>query len=69
MRYIAKRKLRNLMIIFLGAGAFGIAAGLLNSHTLITMMGVSQLGLGGFFGWLFLTQEKPPKDSRRRRYK
>lgn len=67
MRRIAPKKLRNLMILFLGAGTFGIFAGLQTNVLLVTLMGASQLCIGGLFGWFFFTQA--PESAGKRRYK
>lgn len=72
MRKIPKKKLRIIMIVFLGAGAWGIVLGMILPMTstfpiYITILGVTQLGLGGFFGWKYLTQEPESDDAKRYR--
>ena len=59
------------MFMFFGTGALGIYAGLYLSpgQMILTMIGVTQLCLGGLFGWLFLTQQPQTKEERRRRRK
>lgn len=55
--FIKPKKLKVLTILFLSTGGIGIAIGLLNYQFMITVMGVVNLSLGGFFGWRLLTQE------------
>ena len=59
------------MFMFFGTGALGIYAGLYLSpgQMVLTIIGVTQLCLGGLFGWLFLTQQPQTKEERRRRRK
>lgn len=57
------------MILFLCTGAFGILGGLAANHLLITLMGVSQLCLGGLFGWFFFTREPQSASKRRRKHR
>ena len=62
------------MIVFLGTGTWGIVLGMIlpmfqppsTFPFYITILGVTQLGLGGFFGWKYFTQE-PEKDGNKRR--
>ena len=63
------------MMMFLGTGILGIFIGLFiapslskDSSLLITFMGVINLSLGGFFGWIFLTQ-KPEEETGKRKPK
>lgn len=63
------------MMMFLGTGILGIFIGLEvapsftgYSSLLITFMGVINLCLGGFFGWIFLTQ-KPEEETGKRKPK
>ena len=62
MRHIQPAKLKVLMMMFYGTGALGMAMGLVvappSSTVMITFMGVINFGLGAFFAFLFLTQEK-----------
>ncbi len=64
------------MMVFFGTGIGGIIVGLTIAPTfsawssqLITFMGVINLSLGGFFGWVFLTQQPGPQDPRKRKPK
>ena len=63
-------------MMFFGTGILGIIIGLTvapalssDSSLLITFMGVINLSLGGFFGWIFLTQEPQEEDKRKRKPK
>ncbi len=54
------------MMVFFGTGVFGIAIGLTLIIFMITFMGVINLCLGGFFGWIFLNQEPRSKHKRKK---
>ena len=76
MKYIQPLKLKVLMMMFFGTGILGIVIGLVvapnfshDTSILITFMGVINLSLGGFFGWLFLTQPSKEPDKRKRKPK
>jgi len=76
MKYINPLRLKVLMMMFFGTGMLGIIIGLTvapglssDSSLLITFMGVINLSLGGFFGWIFLTQEPKEEDKRKRKPK
>ncbi|MDH3276979.1 MAG: hypothetical protein OEL77_05300 [Nitrosopumilus sp.] len=76
MKYINPLRLKVLMMMFFGTGILGIVIGLTiaptmssNSSLLITFMGVINLCLGGFFGWIFLTQQPGKQDPRKRKPK
>jgi hypothetical protein len=76
MKYINPLRLKVLMMMFFGTGILGIVIGLTvasnfssDSSLLITFMGVINLSLGGFFGWIFLTQQPKAEDSRKRKPK
>ena len=56
------------MLMFFGSGIVGIVFGLYIPEFMITTMGVVNLCLGGFFGWLFLTQPEKLKDKRKRKH-
>lgn len=71
MRKIPKKRLRIITIVFLSTGAWGIVLGMILPLTssfpmYITILGVTQLGLGGFFGWKYLTQEPDDNDDSKR---
>ena len=64
------------MMMFFGTGILGIVVGLTiasalsgNSSILITFMGVINLCLGAFFGYVFLTQQPGKQDPRKRKPK
>jgi O-antigen ligase len=64
------------MMMFFGTGILGIVIGLTiapslssESSLMITFMGVINLSLGAFFGWIFLTQQPTEKDPRKRKPK
>ncbi len=54
------------MMVFFGTGVFGIVVGLTLQIFMITFMGVINLCLGGFFGWIFLNQEPRSKHKRKK---
>ena len=66
MRHVPPKKLKVLMMVFFGTGIFGIAIGLTLQIFMITFMGVINLCLGGFFGWIFLNQEPRSKHKRKK---
>jgi hypothetical protein len=68
MKYIKPQKLKVLLILFFGTGIMGITVGLSIPSQMsfyITFLGVINLCLGGFVGWLFLTQEPKLRDKRK----
>ena len=70
MKYIPRKKLKVLTIMFFGAAAFGIYSGLELATSgmqglMITLLGVVNLCLGGFMGFLLLTQKPYTRDSRK----
>ena len=71
MRYIAPTKVKVLMLMFFGTGIMGIIMGLVvappSATVIITFMGVLNFGLGAFFAYLFLTQEKKAPDKRKKK--
>lgn len=78
MRRLPRHKLRNIMFLFFGTGAWGLVLGyMLPSMALqpsplpfyLTVLGVIQLGLGAVFGWMYLTRAPEDAGSKRRRYK
>lgn len=69
MKYVKPQKLKVLMILFFGTGSIGIIVGLSQPSQIsffITFMGVINICLGGFIGWIFLTQEPPLRDKRKK---
>ena len=76
MKYVNPLRLKVLMMMFFGTGIGGIIIGLTvatafspESSLIITFMGVINLSLGGFFGWVFLTQKPDAQDPRKRKHK
>ena len=71
MKHIPKKKLKVLMIMFFAASGFGIFTGLTMATSgmqglMITFLGVINLGLGGFMGYLLLTQKPKVRDRRKK---
>jgi hypothetical protein len=76
MKYVNPLRLKVLMMMFLGTGILGIFIGLFvapslskDSSLLITFLGVINLSLGGFFGWIFLTQKPEEEETGKRKPK
>jgi len=76
MKYVNPLRLKVLMMMFFGTGILGIVIGLTiapsfssDSSLMITFMGVINLSLGAFFGWIFLTQKPSAQDPRKRKPK
>ena len=70
MKYIPPKKLKVLSIMFFAAAGFGIFSGLFLATSgmqglMITLLGVVNLCLGGFMGFLLLTQKPKVRDSRK----
>ena len=70
MKYIPPKKLKVLSIMFFAAAGFGIFSGLFLATSgmqglMITLLGVVNLCLGGFMGFLLLTQKPYARDSRK----
>ena len=71
MKHIPPKKLKVLMIMFFAASGFGIFTGLTMATSgmqglMITFLGVINLGLGGFMGYLLLTQKPKVRDRRKK---
>ncbi len=72
MKYVKQLRLKVMMIMFFGTGILGIIVGLnvpSQATLLITFMGVINLSLGAFFGWIFLTQTPESNDKRKKKRK
>ena len=71
MKYVKPLRLKIMMMMFFGTGVLGIIVGLYiappQATLLITFMGVINLSLGGFFGWIFLTQTPESNDKRNKK--
>jgi hypothetical protein len=68
MKYVQPHKLKVLMLMFFGTGGMGIIIGLSQPSQVsffITFMGVINICLGGFMGWIFFTQEPRLRDKRK----
>ena len=70
MKYIPPKKLKVLIIMFFAAAGFGMFSGLFLATSgmqglMITLLGVGNLCLGGFMGFLLLTQKPYTRDSRK----
>ena len=72
MKYIPPKKLKVLIIMFFAAAGFGMFSGLFLATSgmqglMITLLGVVNLCLGGFMGFLLLTQKPYARDPRKRK--
>jgi len=72
MKYIPPKKLKVLIIMFFAAAGFGMFSGLFLATSgmqglMITLLGVINLLLGGFMGYLLLTQKPNARDPRKRK--
>jgi hypothetical protein len=70
MKHVPPTKLKVLMIMFFAAAGFGIFTGLAIATSgmqglIITLLGVINLCLGGFMGYLLLMQKPKVRDSRK----
>jgi len=70
MKYIPPKKLKILSIMFFAAAGFGMFSGLFLATSgtqglMITLLGVVNLCLGGFMGFLLFTQKPYTRDSRK----
>jgi len=71
MKYVKPLRLKIMMILFFMTGILGIIVGLFvaphQGTLLFTFMGVINLSLGGFFGWIFLTQTQESNEKRKKK--
>ena len=67
MKYVKPSKLKLLVIMFFGSGAVGIVLGLTHHTTYLTLLGVVNLVMGGFMGFLLLTQTPSLRDKRKKK--
>lgn len=73
MKWIPPKKLKVLMFLFFGTGAWGIIAGTFflnytSQHMFVTFFGVINICIGGFIGYRYFTQgPKPEKLSEKRK--
>ena len=70
MKYVHPKKLKVLIALFFGSAAMGIYVGLEQATGIqslyITFLGVINLCLGGFVGYLLLTQKAKVRDGRKK---
>ena len=70
MKYVHPKKLKVLIALFFGSAAMGIYVGLEQATGIqslyITFLGVVNLCLGGFVGYLLLTQKAKVRDGRKK---
>ncbi len=70
IKYIKPQKLKVLIALFFGTAGLGIFMGLYVAEGIqslyITLLGVINLLLGGFVGYLLLTQKAKVRDSRKK---
>ncbi len=71
MKYVKPLRLKILMGMFFGSGIVGIIVGLYvappQGTLMITFMGVINLALGAFFGWIFLNQKPESSNDKRKK--
>ena len=71
MKYVNPLRLKVLMMMFFVTGIVGIVVGLKVAPPqvtlLITFMGVINISLGGFFGWIFLNQTPQSNNKRKKK--
>lgn len=70
MKYVKPFRLKVMMAMFFGTGIIGIIVGLSSSQQttlFVTFLGVINLSLGAFFGWIFLTQPPESDDKRKKK--
>jgi uncharacterized membrane protein HdeD (DUF308 family) len=71
MKYVKPLRLKIMMGMFFGSGIVGIIVGLYiappQGTLMITFMGVINLALGAFFGWIFLNQKPELSDDKRKK--
>ena len=65
MKYISPKKLKVILLMFFGTGIWGIGTGLFVNNFYLTSLGVVNICLGGFVGWIFLTQKPRSRDKRK----
>jgi TM2 domain-containing membrane protein YozV len=70
MKYVHPKKLKVLIALFFGSAGMGIFVGLVIATGIqslyITFLGVVNLCLGGFVGYLLMTQKAKVRDSRKK---
>ena len=66
MKYVSPQKLKVILLMFFGTGIWGIGMGLSFNFFYLTTLGVINICLGGFVGWIFFTQQPRSKDIRKK---
>ena len=70
IKYIQPKRLKVLIALFFGTAGMGIFVGLVIATGIqslyITFLGVINLCLGGFVGYLLLTQKPKVRDTRKK---
>ena len=70
IKYIQPKRLKVLVALFFGTAGMGIFVGLVIATGIqslyITFLGVLNLCLGGFVGYLLLTQKPKVRDTRKK---
>jgi len=66
MKYISPKKLKIILLMFFGTGIWGIGMGLVFEFFYLTSLGVINICLGGFVGWILLTQKPKSRDKRKK---
>ena len=70
MKFIKPKRLKVLIALFFGTAGMGIFVGLVIAEGIqslyITLLGVINLLLGGFVGYILLTQKAKVRDSRKK---
>jgi len=67
MRYVPPKKLKVIMFLFFGTGIVGSVVGLSMEIFHVAFLSVINICLGGFVGWLLLTQEPKLQDKRKKK--
>ncbi len=71
MKYVKPLRLKIMMGMFFVTGIVGIIVGLYiappQGTLMITFMGVINLSLGAFFGWIFLNQKPELSNDKRKK--
>jgi len=67
MRYVPPKKLKIIMLAFFGTGIVGSVMGLSSNNFNLSFLSVINICLGGFVGWLLLTQEPKLQDKRKKK--
>jgi len=66
MKHVAPKKLQIIMMMFFGTGIWGIIMGLSQNFFYLTTLGVINICLGGFAGFIYFTQKEKSRDKRKK---